>query len=31
MLILLPPSETKSDGGDGPPLELDQLSFAELN
>ena len=31
MLILLPPSETKSDGGDGPALELDRLSFAELN
>ncbi|MBO0878473.1 MAG: peroxide stress protein YaaA [Pseudonocardia sp.] len=31
MLILLPPSETKSDGGDGPPLELDRLSFPELN
>lgn len=30
MLILLPPSETKSDGGDGPPLELDRLSFPEL-
>jgi uncharacterized protein len=31
VLILLPPSETKSDGGDGPPLELDRLSFPELN
>ncbi|WP_028922904.1 peroxide stress protein YaaA [Pseudonocardia acaciae] len=31
MLILLPPSETKSDGGDGPPLELDRLSFPGLN
>lgn len=31
MLILLPPSETKSAGGDGPPLELDRLSFPELN
>ncbi len=30
MLILLPPSETKADGGDGPPLELDRLSFPEL-
>lgn len=30
MLILLPPSETKSDGGDGSPLELDRLSFPEL-
>ena len=28
---MLPPSETKSDGGDGPPLELDRLAFAELN
>lgn len=31
MLILLPPSETKAEGGDGPPLELDRLSFPELN
>jgi cytoplasmic iron level regulating protein YaaA (DUF328/UPF0246 family) len=31
VLILLPPSETKSDGGDGPPLELDRLSWPELN
>ena len=31
MLILLPPSETKSAGGDGPPLELDRLSWPELN
>ncbi len=30
MLVLLPPSETKAVGGDGAPLELDQLSFAEL-
>jgi cytoplasmic iron level regulating protein YaaA (DUF328/UPF0246 family) len=30
MLIVLPPSETKSAGGDGPPLQLDTLSFAEL-
>ena len=30
MLVLLPPSETKAIGGDGAPLELDQLSFAEL-
>lgn len=29
--ILLPPSETKSTGGDGPPLRLDALGFdAEL-
>lgn len=31
MLVLLPPSETKAAGGDGRPLELDALSFAELN
>jgi cytoplasmic iron level regulating protein YaaA (DUF328/UPF0246 family) len=31
VLILLPPSETKADRGDGPPLELDRLSFPELN
>jgi cytoplasmic iron level regulating protein YaaA (DUF328/UPF0246 family) len=30
VLILLPPSETKADGGDGPPLDLDRLSFPEL-
>ena len=30
MLVLLPPSETKSDGGDGGPLDLGALSFAEL-
>jgi len=30
MLIVLPPSETKSAGGDGPPLELGALSFDEL-
>lgn len=30
MLLLLPPSETKSDGGSGPPLDLDALSFPEL-
>lgn len=31
MLILLPPSETKAQGGDGAPLDLDALSFTELN
>lgn len=30
MLVLLPPSETKRAGGDGPPLRLDRLSFPEL-
>ncbi|NHD17182.1 MULTISPECIES: peroxide stress protein YaaA [Actinopolyspora] len=31
MLVLLPPSETKSSGGDGPPLRLETLSFEQLN
>ncbi len=31
VLILLPPSETKSDGGDGSPLDLDSLSLPTLN
>lgn len=31
MLILLPPSETKRDGGAGAPLDLGQLSFPTLN
>lgn len=30
VLVLLPPSETKRDGGDGPPLRLDALSYPEL-
>ncbi|MFP5219621.1 MAG: YaaA family protein [Actinomycetes bacterium] len=30
MLVLLPPSEGKAPGGDGPPLDLPQLSFPEL-
>jgi cytoplasmic iron level regulating protein YaaA (DUF328/UPF0246 family) len=30
VLVLLPPSETKIDGGDGPPLSLDALSHPEL-
>jgi cytoplasmic iron level regulating protein YaaA (DUF328/UPF0246 family) len=29
--VLLPPSETKAAGGDGPPLDVDSLSFPELN
>ena len=31
MIVLLPPSETKRAGGDGPPLRLDALSFPALN
>lgn len=31
MLVLLPPSETKRDGGDGPPLALGALSFPGLD
>lgn len=31
MLVLLPPSETKCAGGDGPPVELSALSFPELD
>ena len=30
MLVLLPPSETKRAGGDGPPLTTAALSFPEL-
>lgn len=30
VLVLLPPSETKLDGGDGPPLRLDALAHPEL-
>ena len=30
MLVLLPPSEGKADGGDGPPLDLGALSFPAL-
>ncbi len=30
MLVILPPSETKSDGGDSAPLDLDSLSLPEL-
>jgi uncharacterized protein len=30
VLVLLPPSETKRDGGDGPPLRLDALSHSAL-
>ena len=30
MIVLLPPSETKRDGGDGPPLRLAALGAPEL-
>jgi uncharacterized protein len=30
VLVLLPPSEGKADGGDGPPLDLAALSFPAL-
>ena len=30
MIVLLPPSETKRDGGNGPPLRVDTLSSPEL-
>jgi len=31
VLVLLPPSETKRDGGDGPPLRLESLSHPALH
>lgn len=31
MIVLLPPSETKRGGGDGPPLCLDELGSAALS
>ncbi|MGA5465353.1 peroxide stress protein YaaA [Mycobacterium sp. NPDC050041] len=31
MIVLLPPSETKRAGGDGPPLRLETLRSPELN
>lgn len=31
MIVLLPPSETKRAGGDGPPLALDKLSWPDLS
>ena len=31
MIVVLPPSETKRDGGDGPPVDVEALSFTELN
>jgi uncharacterized protein len=30
-LILLPPSEGKASGGEGPPLDLETLSFGDFN
>jgi cytoplasmic iron level regulating protein YaaA (DUF328/UPF0246 family) len=30
VIVLLPPSETKQVGGDGPPLRLDELAHPEL-
>jgi cytoplasmic iron level regulating protein YaaA (DUF328/UPF0246 family) len=30
VIVLLPPSETKRTGGDGPPLRLDALNFPAL-
>jgi uncharacterized protein len=31
VIVLLPPSETKHPGGDGPPMRLDHLSYPELS
>ncbi|WP_046317993.1 peroxide stress protein YaaA [Mycobacterium sp. UM_Kg1] len=31
MIVLLPPSETKRAGGDGPPLRLEALAAPQLN
>lgn len=31
MIVLLPPSETKRAGGDGPPLRIDALSTPQLS
>lgn len=31
MIVLLPPSETKHPGGDGPPIRLEALSHPELS
>jgi cytoplasmic iron level regulating protein YaaA (DUF328/UPF0246 family) len=31
VLVLLPPSETKAEGGSGPSLDLAKLSFSELD
>lgn len=31
MIVLLPPSETKRDGGDGPPVRFDALGFPDLD
>jgi len=31
VIVVLPPSETKAGGGRGAPLDLDALSFPELN
>ncbi len=31
MIVLLPPSETKREGGNGAPLRLDELATPSLN